>query len=85
MDWIHSKIIKKHNINQNDKKTLIYKNFYKIAFSIYKTNEVINWYKENYNPIILNLKVNIMNNIIKAFYSNKVIILIVLVIYLVPF
>ena len=60
---------------------LIYKDFYKTTLSVYKANKVINWYKENYNPIILSSKVSTVNNIIKALNTERGVVLTTLVIY----
>ncbi len=42
LDQICSKIIKKYNVDQDNKKTLIYNDFYKTTIRVYKSNKVIN-------------------------------------------
>ena len=71
-------------MNQDNEKTLVYKDFYKTTLSIYKANKVINQYKKNYNPIILSSKISIVNNIIKALNTKREVILTTLVIYPTP-
>ena len=63
----------------------MYKDFYKTIINICKSNKVINKYKENCYIIILNFKINIINNIIKAFNTNKSIITITLLVYFILF
>ena len=59
----------------------MYKDFYKTTLSVYEANKVINWYKENYNPVILSSKVSTVNNIMKALNTEREIVLTTLVVY----
>ncbi len=42
LDQVRSKIIKKYNVDQDNKRTLIYSDFYKTVIRVYKSNKVIN-------------------------------------------
>ena len=71
LDRIRLKIVKKHNMDQDNRNTLIYTSFYKTALRVYKANKIINCYKKSQNPIILSSKVSIVNKIIKALNTKK--------------
>jgi len=49
----------------------MYSDFYKTAIRVCESNEVINWYKENRNPIILSSKVSAINNILRDLNTYK--------------
>ena len=69
-DRIRSKIVRKHNVDQDDGKTLVYCDFYKTAIGVCESDEVINRYKESRNPV-MSSKISAVNNIIKALNANK--------------
>ena len=68
---IRSKIVKKHNVDQDDGSTLVYSEFYKTALGVCESDEVINRYKESRNPAALSSKANAINNIIKSLSISK--------------
>ena len=70
-DRIRSKIVKKHHVDQDDGKTLVYEDFYKTALGVCEADEVINRYKENRNPVMLSSKVSTVNNIMKALNTER--------------
>ncbi len=42
LDQVRSKIVKKHNVDQDNRRTLMYNDFYKTAIRVYESNKVIN-------------------------------------------
>ena len=81
LNQIYSKIIKKYNIDQDNRSTLIYLEFYKTTLRVYKSDKVINQYKKSRNPTTLSSKANTINNIIKSLSISKKVNLIVLETY----
>ncbi len=70
-DRVRSKIVKKHNVDQDDGRTLMYSDFYKTAIGVCESDEVINRYKENRNPVMLSSKVSAVNNILRDLNTYK--------------
>ena len=52
--------------------TLIYSKFYKTTIGVYKSDDVINQYKESRSLAIINSKVNTINNILKSLSTKTV-------------
>jgi hypothetical protein len=70
-DRIRSKIVKKHNVDQDDGRTLVYPEFYKTALGVCESDEVIKRYKENHNPVMLSSKVTAVNDIMSALNASR--------------
>ena len=70
-DRIRSKIVKKHNVDQDDGRTLVYSEFYKTALGVCESDEVIKRYKESHNPVMLSSKATAVNDIMKALNAKK--------------
>ena len=70
-DRFWSKIVKKHWVDLDDRRTLVYTDFYITTLKVCKLDNITNRYKENRNPILLSSKVGAVNNILSVLKATK--------------
>jgi len=58
-------------MDQDNRKTLVYLEFYKTALRVYKSDKVIKRYKENHNLVMLSSKVTTINNILNTLNTSR--------------
>ena len=58
-------------MDQDNKKTLMYSEFYKTALRVCESDKVIKRYKENHNLVMLSSKVTTINNILNTLNTSR--------------